>query len=95
MRSFLIKKVRFSSKIEGPKQLSKSTNEASQLARTKYSQRKKLKRFLELTGNINPDLVKVFYTNFHFDGDSLVSHVKGVDIKEHMQKGMRLCDFHY
>jgi len=38
----------------------------------------KLKRFLELTGNIYPDLVKVFYTNLSFDGDSLVSHVKGV-----------------
>ena len=40
----------------------------------------KLKRFLELTGNIYPDLVKAFYTNLHFDGDSLVSHVKGVDM---------------
>ena len=38
----------------------------------------KLKRFLELTRNIYPDLVKVFYTNLHFDGDSLISHVKGV-----------------
>jgi len=26
------------------------------------------------------DLVKVFYTNLSFDGDSLVSHVKGVDM---------------
>jgi len=40
----------------------------------------KLKRFLEFTGNIYPDLVKVFYTNLHFDGDSLVSHFKGVDM---------------
>jgi len=40
----------------------------------------KLKKFLELTGNIYPDLVKVFYTNLHFDGDSLVSNVKGVDM---------------
>jgi len=40
----------------------------------------KLKRFLELTGNIYPDLVKVFYTNLNFDGDSLVSHVEGVDM---------------
>ena len=40
----------------------------------------KLKRFLEITGNIYPDLVKVFYTNLTFDGDSLVSHVKGVDM---------------
>ena len=40
----------------------------------------KLKRFLELTGNIYSDLVKVFYTNLHFDGDSFVSHVKDVDM---------------
>jgi len=26
----------------------------------------RLKRFLELTGNIYPNLVKVFYTNLHF-----------------------------
>jgi len=40
----------------------------------------RLKRFMELTGNIYPDLVKVFYTNLSFDGNSLVSHVKGVDM---------------
>jgi len=40
----------------------------------------RLKRFLELTGNIYPDLVKVFYTNVQFNSDPLVSHVKGVDI---------------
>ena len=40
----------------------------------------RLKRFLELIGNRYPDLVKVFYINLHFDGDSLVSHVKGVDM---------------
>ena len=40
----------------------------------------KLKRFLELTGNIYPDLVKVFYTNLLLYGDSFVSHVKGVDM---------------
>jgi len=39
-----------------------------------------LKRFLELTGNIYPDLVKVFYTNFQFSNDSLISLVKGVDM---------------
>ena len=37
-------------------------------------------RFLEITWNIYPNLVKVFYTNLTFDGDSLVSHVKGVDM---------------
>jgi len=40
----------------------------------------KLNRFLELTGNIYPDLVKVIYSNLNFDGDSLVSHVKGIDM---------------
>jgi len=40
----------------------------------------RLKRFLELTGNTYPNLVKVFYTNLHFNGDSLVSHVKGVEM---------------
>jgi len=39
-----------------------------------------LKCFLELTRNIYPDLVKVFYTNLQFNGDSLVSHLKGVDM---------------
>jgi len=38
----------------------------------------RLKRFLELTRNTYLDLVKVFYTNLEFDGNSLVSHVKGV-----------------
>jgi len=41
---------------------------------------KKLKRFLKLTGNIYPDLVKIFYTNLQFSNDSLISHVKGVDM---------------
>ena len=40
----------------------------------------RLKCFLKLTENIYPDLVKVFYTNLQFNGDSLVSHVKGVDM---------------
>jgi len=41
----------------------------------------RLKRFLEMSGNIYPDLVKVFYTNLQFNGDILISHVKGVDIE--------------
>jgi len=44
------------------------------------SKEQKLKRFLEITGNIYPHLVKVFYTNLTFDGDSLVSHLKGTDM---------------
>jgi len=38
----------------------------------------RFKCFLELTENIYPDLVKVFYINLQFNGNSLISHVKGV-----------------
>jgi len=41
----------------------------------------KLKRFLEMFGNIYLDFMKVFYTNLQFNGDNLNSHVKGVDIE--------------
>ena len=41
----------------------------------------KLKSFLEMTGNVYPDLVKVFYNNLVQDGKNLVSHVKGVKLK--------------
>jgi len=40
----------------------------------------RLKRFLNLTRNTYPDFVKVFYINLHFNGDSLISHVKGVEM---------------
>jgi len=30
----------------------------------------KLKKLLELTGNVYPDLVKVFYTNLTLDGNN-------------------------
>jgi len=40
-----------------------------------------LRRFLEMKGNIYPDLIRVFYTNLKFEGNNLVSHVKGVDMK--------------
>ena len=40
----------------------------------------RVKHFLEMTGNVYPDLVKVFYTNLTQDGRKLVSHVKGVKI---------------
>jgi len=40
----------------------------------------KLKRFLELSRNIYPNLLKVFYTNLQFNGDTFNSHVKEVDI---------------
>ena len=41
----------------------------------------KLKNFLEMTGNVYPDLVKVFYNNLVQDGKNLVSHLKGVKLK--------------
>ena len=40
-----------------------------------------LRKFLELKGNINPDLVRVFYTNLKFEGNNLVSLVKGVEME--------------
>jgi len=40
-----------------------------------------LKRFLEMSGNIYPDLVRVFYTNLQIVGDNICSHVKGVDME--------------
>ncbi len=39
-----------------------------------------LKRFLEMKGNIYPDLIRVFYTKLKFVDNNLVSHVKGVDM---------------
>ena len=41
----------------------------------------KLKKMLELTGNVYPDLVKVFYTNLTLDGKNVVSYVKGTKMK--------------
>jgi len=40
-----------------------------------------LKRFLEMKGNIYPDLIQVFYTNLKFVDNNLVSHVKDVDME--------------
>jgi len=34
-----------------------------------------------MSGNIYPDLVRVFYTNLQIVGDNLCSHVKGVDLE--------------
>ena len=36
---------------------------------------------LELTGNVYPDLVKVFYTNLTLDRKNVVSYVKGIKMK--------------
>jgi len=40
----------------------------------------KLDRFLKLTGNTYPDLVKVFLINMWHDEENLYSQVKGIDI---------------
>jgi len=34
-----------------------------------------------MSGNIYPDLVRVFYTNLQIVGDTIYSHVKGVDME--------------
>jgi len=39
-----------------------------------------LRKFMEMKG-IYPDLIRVLYTNLKFDGNNLVSHVKGVDME--------------
>jgi len=41
----------------------------------------KLKSFLELSGKIYPDLVKVFFTNLEFKNDVLLSSIKGVQME--------------
>jgi len=41
----------------------------------------RLKQFLEMIGNVYPDLVKVFYTNLTLDGKNLVSYVKCIKLK--------------
>jgi len=41
----------------------------------------KLKSFLELSGKIYPELVKVFFTNFEFKNDVLLSSIKGVQME--------------
>jgi len=40
----------------------------------------RLKHFLEMTGNIYPNLIKIFYLNLTLDGKNLVSYVKGVKL---------------
>jgi len=41
----------------------------------------KIRRFLEMSRNTYPDLIKVFYTNLLIDGENMYSHVKGVDME--------------
>jgi len=40
----------------------------------------KLEKILNLTGNLYPDLMRVFFTNLSFEDVVMYSHVKGVDM---------------
>jgi len=40
-----------------------------------------LKTFLELSGKVYPDLVKLFYTNLKFSNGILKTSVKGVEME--------------
>jgi len=40
----------------------------------------RLEKLLKLSGNVYPNLVKVFLTNMWYDEDTIYSHVKGFDI---------------
>jgi len=40
----------------------------------------KLEKYVRLSGNVYPDLVKVFLTNMWYDEEIIYSQVKGVDI---------------
>ena len=65
-----------------PKVLEFSWLKTERLAETISAlKHQKLKQFLELTGNVYPDLVKVFYTNLTLDRKNLVSYVKGIKMK--------------
>jgi len=65
-----------------PKVLQFSWLKTEKLTETRSTlKHKKLKQFLEMTGNVYPDLVKVFYTNLTLDGKNLVTYVKGIKMK--------------
>jgi len=65
-----------------PKVLEFSWLKTEKLIETRSAlKHKKLKQFLEMTGNVYPDLGKVFYTNLTLDGKNLVSYVKGIKLK--------------
>jgi len=60
----------------------------------------KLKTFLELSGKVYPDLVKVFYTNPKFSNGILKTSVKGVEMeitrqtwKDVSSQGKEVCKF--
>jgi len=65
-----------------PKVLDFNWLKSEKLAETRSAlKHQKLKKLLELTGNVYPDLVKVFYTNLTLDAKNIVSYVKGIKMK--------------
>ena len=81
----LIEKYRFETSrkvISNPKVISFSWLKSQKLDDVRNLLKEQLlKRFLEMKGNIYPDLIRIFYTNLKFEGNNLVSHVKGVDME--------------
>ena len=77
----LIEKYRFETSrkvINNPKVVSFSWLKSQKLDDVRRLLKEQLlKRFLEMKGNIYPKLIRVFYTNLKFEGNNLVSHVKG------------------
>ena len=55
----------------------------------RLSKDQSLRKFLEMKGIIYPNLIRVFYTNLKFEGNNLVSHVKGVDVEITMMCGLQ------
>jgi len=65
-----------------PKFLESSWLKTENLNETRSAlKHQRLKQLLEMTSNVYPDLVKVFYTNLTLDGKNLVSYVKGIKMK--------------
>jgi len=68
--------------INNPKLISFSWLKEQKLAELRSLLKEQiLKRFLEMSRNIYPNLIRVFYTNLQFVGNNLVSHVKGIDME--------------
>jgi len=65
-----------------PKVLEFSWQKSENLAKPRsVLKHQRVKHLLEMTRNVYPDLVKVFYTNLTLEGKNLVSYVKGVQLK--------------
>jgi len=68
--------------INNPKLISFSGLKEQKLFELKNVLKEKmLRRLLEMSRNIYPDLVRVFYTILQIVGDNLCTHVKGIDME--------------